>query len=204
MGVNQFYSAAALRELIGVSFAANKANMYFLAPKLIWISKQHCEPGYLARWARRAWPILSERGLNMPTMDEMRQGGTPFDTFLYATLGKDRNDNSVTVLSALARLGLEPWDAASDLASLTRDEARSRLDTVLIRFTDVPTLKDNHAAVSRRLIDLLPKGARQQARLAGDAALQGGKLGIGSILGVLMVVLYLIHSLVVGFDGTGN
>ncbi|TVP69448.1 MAG: hypothetical protein EA339_14605 [Rhodobacteraceae bacterium] len=140
----------------------------------------------------------------MPTLEDMRQGGTPFDTFLYATLGKDRNDNSVTVLSALARAGMEPWDAASDLAGLTRDEAHSRLDSVLIRFTDVPTLKDNHAAVSRSLIDLLPQGARQRARLAGDTALQGGKMGIGPILGVFMVVLYLIHSLIVGFDGTGN
>jgi len=47
VGVNQFYSAAALRELIGVSFAANKANMYFLAPKLIWISKRAVNPATL-------------------------------------------------------------------------------------------------------------------------------------------------------------
>ncbi|MCC5972754.1 MAG: hypothetical protein JJT81_01745 [Rubellimicrobium sp.] len=140
----------------------------------------------------------------MPTMDDMRQGGTPFDTFLYATLGADRNDNSVTVLSALARLGLEPWEAASALADLTRDEARHRLDDVLIRFTDVPTLKNNHAAESRRLIDLLPGGASQPTRPTADTALPGRKLAIGPVLGVLLAVLYLIHSLFGGSGGAGD
>ncbi|GAA0307007.1 hypothetical protein [Rhodovulum strictum] len=144
----------------------------------------------------------------MPTMDEMRQGGTPFDPFLYAAVGEDRNGNTVTVLSTLARLGLEPWDAASDLASLTRDEARSRLGGLLARFRDVPALGQDHAAITQRLIDLLPRTAgrrvgRTTERTAERTA-PAGAGGIGTILAVLMLILYLINMLFLGSDGAGN
>ncbi len=35
-----------------------------------------------------------------------------FDRFLLAFVGEDRKGNAVTVLSALARLELEPWEEA--------------------------------------------------------------------------------------------
>ena len=148
----------------------------------------------------------------MPTMDEMRQGGTPFDPFLYATVGEDRNGNTVTVLSTLARLGLEPWDAASDLASLTRDEARSRLGGLLARFRDVPALGQDHAAITQRLIDLLPRTAgrrvgrttERMAERTAERTAPAGAGGIGTILAVLMLILYLINMLFLGSDGAGN
>jgi hypothetical protein len=141
-------------------------------------------------------------------MDDIRQGGTPFDPFLYAAVGEDRNGNMVTVLSTLARLGLEPWDAAAELAGLTRTEARSRLDGLLARFRDVPALGQDHAAITKRLIDLLPKAAgRHTGRHTGpvnDRVAQAGGMGIGPILAVLMLILFLIGSLFLGSDGAGN
>ena len=140
----------------------------------------------------------------MPTMNEMRQGGTPFDPFLYATIGEDRNGNAVTVLSTLARLGLEPWDAAAELAGLTRAEARGRLDALLARFPDVPALAQNHAAIIQRLIELLPGTAD---RGTGPASKAGGVVtlgNIGPILGMVMLVLFIIQNLLIGWDGAGN
>ena len=49
----------------------------------------------------------------MSRMDYLQQGGTPFDGFLYATLGEDSRGYAVSVLSALARLQLE--GAATDV-----------------------------------------------------------------------------------------
>ena len=140
----------------------------------------------------------------MPTMDEMRQGGTPFDPFLYATVGEDRNGNTITVLSTLARLGLEPWEAAAELASLTRDEARSRLVGLLARFRDVPALGQDHAATTQRLIDLLPKSAGRRVGRTTERTAPAGAGGIGTILALLMLILYLIHTLLLGSDGAGN
>ena len=74
-----------------------------------------------------------------------------FDRFLYASVGEDRNGYVVTVLSTLARLGLDPWKETAELVALGRDAARSRLGTLLARFRDVPTLESDHGRVARGL-----------------------------------------------------
>lgn len=50
-----------------------------------------------------------------------------FERFLYASVGEDRNGHVVTVLSTLARLGLDPWKETAHLVALGRDAARDRL-----------------------------------------------------------------------------
>jgi len=45
----------------------------------------------------------------MPTVDVLHPDGNDFDPFLFASVGEDRNGANVTVISALARLGLDPW-----------------------------------------------------------------------------------------------
>ena len=55
------------------------------------------------------------------------------DPFLYAFVGEDRYGSAVTVVSALARLGLDPWNEAAELASLGRELARARLVSELAR-----------------------------------------------------------------------
>ena len=140
----------------------------------------------------------------MPTMDDIRRGGTPFDAFLYAAVGEDRNGNTVTVLSALARLGLEPWQAASELAALTGEEARNRLDGLLTRLRDVPALGQDHAAIARRLIALLPNAAAVAAGGATQRAVPAGRLGTGVVIALLMLFVYLVYTLLLGPSGAGG
>jgi hypothetical protein len=145
-----------------------------------------------------------EKDHTMPTMDEIRQGGTPFDPFLYATVGDDRNGNAVTMLSTLARLGLEPWEAAAELAGLTRAEAGSRLDGLLARFRDVPALSQHHAATTRRLIALLPGTAGRATGESIGLSLPTNTKEIGPIIAVLILFLYIVFGLFFGSDGAGN
>ena len=42
--------------------------------------------------------------------------GSEFDDFLFAPIGDDRNDMPLSVLSALARLDVDPWEEAAELA----------------------------------------------------------------------------------------
>ena len=42
--------------------------------------------------------------------------GPAFDPFLVAVIGEDRNEKSVSVLSALAQLDVDPWDEVANLA----------------------------------------------------------------------------------------
>ena len=46
-----------------------------------------------------------------------------FDDFLYAAIGADRNEMPLTVLSALSRLDVDPWEEAAELSELPQDTA---------------------------------------------------------------------------------
>lgn len=140
----------------------------------------------------------------MSRMDFLRQGGTPFDGFLYAELGEDSAGNSVTVLSALARLGLDPWDEAAALSDLSRDGATARLGAHLSRIRDVPALGTTNDGVLPRLIGLLPRS---------DIGPIGGGLkgmsrvrlrNIGPILALIAALLLLLRTLLTLSSGSGG
>ena len=83
---------------------------------------------------------------------------TKYDQFLQTLVGNDQTGTRVTVLSMLARLGVDPWQEASDLAALPKGSAWQRLDALMARFTDVPSLITERADVTTRLIAFLPHG----------------------------------------------
>ena len=83
--------------------------------------------------------------------------GKNFEPFLHACVGEDRKGNDVTVLSALARLGFDPWQEASDLWGLSGEAALTRLSSTLSGFRDVPALLNDHASIARDLTKLLPE-----------------------------------------------
>ena len=41
-----------------------------------------------------------------------------FDDFLFASIGEERNGMLLSVVSALARLNVDPWQGAANLAQL--------------------------------------------------------------------------------------
>jgi len=140
----------------------------------------------------------------MARMDFLRQGGTPFDQFLYAGVGEDRSGATVSVLSTLARLGLDPWDEAADLSDLPRAGARSRLGGLLARFGDVPALGSDHGSIAQRLIELLPKTSGRQSGRAPLLSSPAVLSGIGPILGILMLLVILAQAFFFGSSGTGD
>jgi hypothetical protein len=79
-----------------------------------------------------------------------------FNDFLYAPIGADRNEMPVTVLSALARLNLDPWEEAAQLSELPTNTATQRLATLLGRLPGGRWVQDSRA-IADRLIELLPR-----------------------------------------------
>ncbi|MCC6007785.1 MAG: hypothetical protein JJU40_08915 [Rhodobacteraceae bacterium] len=141
----------------------------------------------------------------MPGTEQYGQRGTPFDGFLYAPVGVDRGGNTVSVLSALARLGLDPWDEAAELSDLPRDGARNRLGSLLTRFGDVPALGRDQGAIIPRLVDLLPSASGRQGGQRRTAVPQGVRaIGLGPIVAILLVVLFLAQTFMFGTNGIGN
>lgn len=82
-----------------------------------------------------------------------------FEPFLHAPLGEDRRGSSVTVLSMLARLGVDPWSEASELSRLPAAAARQRLEALMTRFHDVPTPDPDRSRIVSGLLALLPRRA---------------------------------------------
>ena len=138
----------------------------------------------------------------MSRLDYLHQGGTPFDGFLYATLGEDSRGHAVSVLSALARLQLDPWDEAADLADLTRTGAQTRLEGLLARFADVPALARDSAA--RRLVALLPSSSGRSG-VPVAAMLPAGILSyVGPVVALLVIVWTLAQIFGLGAPGPGE
>jgi hypothetical protein len=128
----------------------------------------------------------------MTRMDDFRQTATPLDRFLHASVGEDRNGNPVTVLSTFARLGLDPWEEASDLSRLTQQDARLRLGGRLARFRDVAASESG--ATVQRLLDLLPPASHPGKGGATSASITT-PLGLGPILAIVSVVFLILQAL---------
>lgn len=82
-----------------------------------------------------------------------------FNDFLFAPIGEDKNGLTLSVVSLLARMNLDPWEEAGNLATLTAQAAGKRLALSLDSLTD-PTLR--HAICETtvpRLLALLPRRA---------------------------------------------
>ncbi|MCP1335526.1 hypothetical protein [Futiania mangrovi] len=140
----------------------------------------------------------------MARVNELRGGRTPFDAFLFASVGEDRNGNMVTVLSALARLGFDPWNEAANLAGLTRDGARARLGGRLERFGDVPALRRDHREIAQRLVDLLPQRSARSGQRSRVARSPGVSLGVVPVVALILGLLVLVMVLFRGTNGGGS
>jgi len=79
-----------------------------------------------------------------------------FDNFLYAPIGEDKNGLSLTVLSALARQNVDPWDEAADLCRLPGGAAMRKLTEMIAALPQGALAECEPNAVAARLIVLLP------------------------------------------------
>jgi hypothetical protein len=82
--------------------------------------------------------------------------GSEFDAFLFAPLGEERNGLPLRVISLLARMNLDPWQEAGDLASLPAEAAATRLAVSLDTLTDPNLLGANSRSMVLSLLALLP------------------------------------------------
>lgn len=141
----------------------------------------------------------------MAAPDVLNPHPPEFERFLHASVGEDRNGHVVTVLSTLARLGLDPWAETADLVTLGHDAARARLGHLLARFRDVPALASDHGRVARDLSQLLPEGRRSGGLKRAAATVAHGRPGTsGAIWAVLAIILVLFQMVMVGGSGSGE
>ena len=66
--------------------------------------------------------------------------GSEFDAFLFAPIGEDRNGLTLSIVSLLGRMDLDPWQEAAKLAGLPAEIAAQKLAALLAALSD-PSLK---------------------------------------------------------------
>lgn len=95
---------------------------------------------------------------------ELSIGHPEFDAFLSAPVGEGADGVELSMMSALARIGLDPWSEAARLSDLPRDAAVEALALTLGKLPpdswhpadDLRDLADR----ARRLADCLPRSHR--------------------------------------------
>jgi hypothetical protein len=75
--------------------------------------------------------------------------------FLFASVGDEPNGMPLTVISALTRLGVDPWDEAARLAALPKVLAAEALAPMIARLPIGRSSRSDDVAVARRLAGLL-------------------------------------------------
>jgi hypothetical protein len=80
-----------------------------------------------------------------------------FDAFLFAPIGEERNGMLLSVLSALARQDVDPWEEAASLARLPGDTATQRLAGLIAALPDAASVHRDAGTIAARLIALLPQ-----------------------------------------------
>jgi len=83
--------------------------------------------------------------------------GAEFESFLYAPIGQDNEGIPLSVLSALARRDVDPWEEAAKLTQLPEEKAVTQLVSLLGSSPHAPLAGPDSATIAMRLIALLPR-----------------------------------------------
>ena len=89
--------------------------------------------------------------------------------FLFAAVGEEQNGVTLSVVSGLTRLGLDPWEEAARLAPLPKAHAAEALAKLIARLPIRRTQSLDDFAISRRLVELLPAQKKHPLRRRGRA-----------------------------------
>ncbi len=84
------------------------------------------------------------------------------NAFLFAAIGEDKLGLELTVVSAMARSGLDPWAEATRLSALSPRAAAQGLSEVITKSSNGADFGDVDA-IADRLVRLLPKAGRVPA-----------------------------------------
>ncbi len=124
--------------------------------------------------------------------------------FLFADAGAGPGGTPLTVLSALARQGVDPWDEAGRLAKLMDQDAAAQLARSLAAVPGAPL--PDPAGCARRLVALLPgRAAPSRSSLArpADTGLRAvqRRAAVLAVAGVLTGLALLLVGHLAAADG---
>lgn len=122
--------------------------------------------------------------------------GLEFQPFLYAQIGDDSNGVPLSVLSALARQNIDPWEQAAHWSRSAQKSAIQELTDMIAALPLEPRpLPTGHAAqvvpaeIAARLVALLPNMRSSVSRAPATAAAPALDLGAHPVITKRMKVI---------------
>jgi hypothetical protein len=119
--------------------------------------------------------------------------GAEFDDFLYAPIVEESNGTVLTVLSALARVNLNPWEEAARLALLPCETATTALGKLILALPNGLPQGLDARALARQLIGRLPRHAAARAVVTAPVSIGG--FAIDPRVVSILVLIYFALSL---------
>jgi hypothetical protein len=122
-----------------------------------------------------------------------------FDDFLYASIDGDSEGTPLSVLSALARAEVDPWEEAATLAGLPVETATQRLASLLAALPGEPSVHADPRVTAARLITLLPSRSDPRVvwqHMLRDVHSPGGTRAFryGALIGVMLSTQWMVAS----------
>jgi hypothetical protein len=126
----------------------------------------------------RCGSALLRRSVGQMTGAALQSIGLEFQPFLYAQIGDDANGVPLSVISALARRNIDPWEQAARWSRVTPRSAIKELAELIAALPLAPEpLQNGHAApaavpdeIATRLVALLPNQRNSPAGAPAAAA----------------------------------
>jgi hypothetical protein len=115
-----------------------------------------------------------------------------FDTFLRAPIARGGDGTFVSVLSGFARLDIDPWLEAAELATLPIAAATARMSTLMSALADGKSACIDSAIQATTLIALLPR--RRVTNLKSQAishaiSVSDPRVSLSSVMAVIFVIV---------------
>jgi hypothetical protein len=122
---------------------------------------------------------------------------TEFNDFLFAPIGTEKNEMLLSVLSALARLGIDPWQEAARLTLLPKELATQRLTSMVEGLPGGQWAPSDSRIIAARLVQLLPARNNTKASSNSMAPSVAANSGFHQMIRSLTVI-WLIFAVMCG------
>jgi hypothetical protein len=116
-----------------------------------------------------------------------------FDDFLFARI-EENGETPLSVLSVLARLGIDPWEEAARLAQLSPAAAATRLASSIAAIPGAPSAYLDAGTVANRLISLLPSphSVASLSHAPGVRPMAKSTFAVSAILMAFILIIQLV------------
>jgi hypothetical protein len=113
-----------------------------------------------------------------------------FNEFLFAPVGEDENGTELTVLSALARLDIDPWAEAARLSALPRETAGRALAAAIAVLPEGHWTGSDASAIAARLVNRLPSRGAAPAKPPSGESGRGNEAKSWITAGLVCIVFF--------------